>query len=42
MSNSSVNPLKAGTFVNVNIKIDSHKDGLFIPREALQGSVKRC
>ncbi|MFH0734979.1 MAG: efflux RND transporter periplasmic adaptor subunit [bacterium] len=40
MSNSTVKPLKAGTFVNVNIKIDSNKDGLFIPREALQGSVK--
>ncbi len=40
MANSSSSPLKSGTFVNVNIKIESNRDGLFIPREALQGSVK--
>ena len=40
MLNSTKNPLKAGTFVHVTIRIDSHHDGLFIPREALQGSIK--
>lgn len=40
MPNSAKNPLKAGTFVNVIITVDSHHEGLFIPREALQGSVK--
>ena len=42
MVNSTKNPLKAGTFVRVNIKIDAHRDGLFIPREALQGSIKEA
>jgi RND family efflux transporter MFP subunit len=38
--NSAKHPLKAGTFVNVNINILSYSSGLFIPRGALQGSVK--
>jgi RND family efflux transporter MFP subunit len=38
--NSAKHPLKAGTFVNVNIKISGSGSGLFIPREALQGSIK--
>lgn len=40
MANSAKNPLKAGSFVNVSIKISSDRNGLFIPREALIGSVK--
>ena len=38
--NSTKNPLKAGTFVNIEIQLSSSNMGLFIPREALQGSVK--
>jgi len=38
--NNAKNPLKAGTFVNVEIGIASGIEGLFIPREALQGSIK--
>jgi membrane fusion protein, multidrug efflux system len=38
--NSAKNPLKAGTFVNVEVSIGSNNEGLFIPREALQGSIK--
>lgn len=38
--NSAKNPLKAGTFVNVEVEIKSNKDGLYIPRAALQGSIK--
>lgn len=40
MANSEKHPLKAGAFVNVGIDIDLHKEGLVIPREALQGSIK--
>jgi RND family efflux transporter MFP subunit len=40
IENSSKHPLKAGTFVNVKIEISSSGNKLFIPREALQGSVK--
>lgn len=40
MSNSSSNPLKAGTFVKIGIEISSDKNAIFIPREALQGSIK--
>jgi RND family efflux transporter MFP subunit len=40
ISNSSKNPLKAGTFVNVEVAVGSNNEGLFIPREALQGSIK--
>lgn len=40
IENSSRYPLKAGTFVNVKIEIPSSGNKLFIPREALQGSVK--
>jgi RND family efflux transporter MFP subunit len=40
MPNSVKNPLKAGTFVSVAITVNSNREGLFIPREALQGSVK--
>jgi len=38
--NSAKNPLKAGTFVNVEVVVGSSNDGLYIPREALQGSIK--
>ena len=40
IANSAKNPLKAGTFVNVEVCIDSSNKGLYIPREALQGSIK--
>jgi membrane fusion protein, multidrug efflux system len=40
IANSSKNPLKAGTFVNVEVGIGSNNNGLYIPREALQGSIK--
>jgi membrane fusion protein, multidrug efflux system len=40
IENNSKHPLKAGTFVNVKIDISSSGNKLFIPREALQGSVK--
>lgn len=40
ISNNSKNPLKAGTFVNVEVEIKTSKDGLFIPRAALQGSIQ--
>lgn len=39
MANSTKNPIKAGTFVTVNSTIKTGKDGLFIPREALLGSI---
>jgi membrane fusion protein, multidrug efflux system len=38
--NSAENPLKAGTFVNVEVGIGSSNTALYIPREALQGSIK--
>jgi len=38
--NSAKNPLKAGTFVNVEVGISSSSTALYIPREALQGSIK--
>jgi RND family efflux transporter MFP subunit len=38
--NSSKNPLKAGTFVNVEVGISSSNTALYIPRESLQGSIK--
>lgn len=38
--NSAKNPLKAGTFVNVEVVIGGSNEGLYIPREALQGSIK--
>jgi membrane fusion protein, multidrug efflux system len=38
--NSVKNPLKAGTFVNVEVGIGSSNAALYIPREALQGSIK--
>lgn len=38
--NSAKYPLKGGTFVNVNVTAGSSKEGLYIPREALQGSIK--
>jgi len=40
MQNSSSKPIKAGTFVNVGISIYSAKEGYYIPREALMGSLK--
>jgi RND family efflux transporter MFP subunit len=38
--NNAKNPLKAGTFVNVEVGIGSNSTALYIPREALQGSIK--
>jgi membrane fusion protein, multidrug efflux system len=38
--NSAKNPLKAGTFVNVEVQLGSNNMALYIPREALQGSIK--
>ncbi|MDP4172897.1 MAG: efflux RND transporter periplasmic adaptor subunit [Bacteroidota bacterium] len=38
--NNAKNPLKGGTFVNIEVSIKSSASGLFIPREALQGSIK--
>jgi len=38
--NSGKYPLKGGTFVMVKFQVGENKTGLFIPREALQGSVK--
>ena len=40
IANSAKNPLKAGTFVNVEVKLGSSNMALYIPREALQGSIK--
>ncbi|HEX2962129.1 MAG TPA: efflux RND transporter periplasmic adaptor subunit [Ignavibacteriales bacterium] len=40
VANSQKNPLKAGTFVNIEISVAQSGTGLFIPREALQGSIK--
>lgn len=40
ITNSSKHMLKAGTFVNVNINLPGNSSALFIPRTALQGSVK--
>jgi RND family efflux transporter MFP subunit len=40
MVNSAKNPLKAGTFVNVEMQLGSSDMALYIPREALQGSIK--
>lgn len=42
MDNSRQNPLKAGTFVKVNFHLKSDREALFIPRAALQGSVKEA
>jgi RND family efflux transporter MFP subunit len=42
MANSPKTPLKAGTFVTAHIVIDPQREGLFIPREALQGSAKKA
>jgi RND family efflux transporter MFP subunit len=38
--NNGKSLLKGGTFVTVSIQVEAHRDGLFIPREALQGSIK--
>jgi len=38
--NNNQNPLKAGTFVNVKIKVPGTARALFIPREALVGSTQ--
>jgi membrane fusion protein, multidrug efflux system len=38
--NSVKYPLKAGTFVNVEVGVGSSNAALYIPREALQGSIK--
>jgi membrane fusion protein, multidrug efflux system len=37
--NSAEHPLKAGTFVEVKISLPNKGNGLYIPREALQGSI---
>jgi RND family efflux transporter MFP subunit len=37
--NSNQHPLKAGTFVNVKIGLPGKGNGLYFPREALQGSI---
>ena len=37
--NSNEHPLKAGTFVNVKIGLPGKGNGLYFPREALQGSI---
>ncbi len=42
IANSGKNPLKAGTFVNVEVSSGSGSKGLYIPREALQGSIKEA
>lgn len=38
--NNGKSLLRGGTFVTASVQIEMHRDGLFIPREALQGSVK--
>jgi membrane fusion protein, multidrug efflux system len=40
LMNNTAYPLKAGTFITAKVDILSPNDALFIPREALQGSVK--
>lgn len=40
MPNNVQHPLKGGTFVQVNFTRNFGRNGLFIPREALQGSIK--
>lgn len=40
--NTSEYPLKAGTFVNVKIKLPLNGNGLYFPREALQGSISNA
>jgi RND family efflux transporter MFP subunit len=40
--NTSEHPLKAGTFVNVKIKLPFKGTGLYFPREALQGSISNA
>lgn len=37
--NSDVHPLKAGTFVKAEIRLPSKGNSIYIPREALQGSM---
>lgn len=39
LQNSNEYPLKAGTFVKVKISLPSKGNSLYIPREALQGSI---
>lgn len=38
--NSAKTPLKAGSFVNVEVGVGNAAEGLYIPRTALQGSIK--
>lgn len=40
ITNNKKHPLKAGTFVNVKIKVPGAAKALFIPREALVGSIQ--
>lgn len=40
--NSSEHPLKAGTFMNVKIELPGKGNGLYFPREALQGSISEA
>jgi RND family efflux transporter MFP subunit len=42
IANSSEYPLKSGTFANVTIQLPSSGEALYIPREALLGSVKEA
>jgi membrane fusion protein, multidrug efflux system len=42
MANSKENPLKSGTFANVQIQLPTRADALYIPREALLGSVNEA
>jgi RND family efflux transporter MFP subunit len=42
IANSSEYPLKSGTFANVTIQLPSSGESLYIPREALLGSVKEA
>ena len=42
IANSDEHPLKAGTFVKVEISLPSKLNSLYIPREALQGSISEA
>ena len=42
IANSDEHPLKAGTFVKVEISLPSRGNSLYIPRETLQGSISEA
>ncbi|MDD3323044.1 MAG: efflux RND transporter periplasmic adaptor subunit [Paludibacter sp.] len=42
IKNNHDHPLKAGTYVNVNIKIQADKQALYIPRTALMGGMSNA